>query len=155
LQKPTLKEVGLALALFVGYMIYSVVIGLVLEQVGISPSSGVDMAVNFMIYPQLIFSMMTEEFIKFIPFIFFMRVIYKYTENRKTAIIVAMTIVMIVFGMLHADSWIMLIYAILVQGLESIFEFYGYIKTKNMLIPYITHLAIDAFIMSMIIFGIF
>lgn len=153
-QKPTLKEVGLALALFVGYMIYSVVIGLVLEQVGISPSGGADMAVNFMIYPQLIFSMMTEEFIKFIPFIFFMRVIYKYTENRKTAIIVAMTIVMIVFGMLHADSWIMLIYAIFVQGLGSIFEFYGYIKTKNMLIPYITHLAIDAFIMSMFVFGI-
>jgi len=42
---------------------------------------------------------------------------------------------------------------LLMQGLGSIFEFYGYIKTKNVFISYITHLLTDVFIFALIVVG--
>ena len=47
----------------------------------------------------------------------------------------------------------MFLFALAIQGFGSIFEFIGYIKTKNILISYITHLCTDIFIYSIVIIG--
>lgn len=100
-----------------------------------------------------IFSLMGEEFLKFIPFMFFLRVIYKYSKNRKVSVIISVAIIMVMFACLHAYNPIMLIFALFIQGFGSIFEFYGYIKTKNILISYITHLLTDWFVFILMLLG--
>lgn len=41
---------------------------------------------------------------------------------------------------------------LLLQGLESLFELYGYIKTKNLLALYLSHLLTDTMIFILILF---
>lgn len=153
-QKPALKDVALAVGLFIAYILYAYVMTIVLSNVGIVGSSDASPTIAFMDIPPLIFSLMGEEFIKFIPFIFFLRIFFKYTDNRKLSVIVSMLVVMVLFACIHAFDFRMLMFALFIQGLGSIFEFIGYIKTKNILISYITHLCTDVFIYLIIIMGI-
>lgn len=153
-QKPTLKEVGLAVVLFAGYIIYAAAMNPVLEFFAITSSGTVSAnSIDVIMMLSLVFSLMCEEFLKFIPFMFFMRVVYKYSNNRKLAVIVSMILVMLFFASIHAYNFTMLIFAIFIQGFGSIFEFYGYIKTKNIWIPYITHLCTDLFIFLVVFLG--
>lgn len=154
-QRPKAKEIALAAALFVGYMIYSFVMGSVLEFFSLSGTPTVEgVTLTVANIPPLLFSLMGEELIKIIPFLFFLRVFYKYSSNRKLSIVAAMIIVMVFFAMLHLMDLKSLISVLLVQGLGSIFEFYGYIKTKNVFISYTTHLLTDVFIFVIVIMGI-
>ena len=89
--------------------------GIILEQFGItSPGTIEESSVNMFSTIVLIFSLMGEEFMKFIPFIFFLRVFYKYSNNRKLSLILSIIIVMIFFASLHALNFTMFIYALFV-----------------------------------------
>ncbi|MDO5810876.1 MAG: hypothetical protein Q4Q37_07240 [Methanobrevibacter sp.] len=89
-QKPRLKDVGIAVLLFAGYMIYSLALLAVLEQFGIVGGNLVgESTVTVMTMLPMVFTLMTEELIKFIPFMFFLRVGYKYSHNRKRSVVVA------------------------------------------------------------------
>ena len=141
--------------LFAGYMIYSLALLAVLEQFRIVGGDlvGESRVTVISLFP-LVFTLMTEELIKFIPFMFFLRVGYKYSHNRKMSVVVAMLLVMAFFATLHAFNFNMLIFALFIRGLGSIFEFIGYIKTKNILISYITHLCTDVFIFTIVLLGL-
>ena len=148
-------DIALAVALFIGCRIYSIAMGIILEQFGItSPGTIEESSVNMFSTIAMIFSLMGEEFMKFIPFIFFLRVFYKYSNNRKLSLILSIIIVMIFFASLHALNFTMFIYALFVQGFGSIFEYIGYVKTKNMWISYLTHLCTDIFVFSMFLLNI-
>ena len=154
--KPTKSEIRLAVLLFIGYMIYAIAVGEVLDLIGQSSTvSGDYFGVNWEMLFSLVFSMLAEEFVKFIPLMFFMRLLYKYTNNRKLSIVVSTAVILIFFGLLHYDPGITPIMSVLViQGLGSIFELYGYIKTKNLFVPYLCHLLTDGFIfLLMLLFG--
>lgn len=152
---PSRRDIVLIVALFAGYMIYSIAMDAILSQFGIVSSgtidpptfSDMDLAIKF------IFSVLGEEFIKFIPFMFFLRVIYKYTNNRKLSVVVSVALIMVMFASMHAYNPIMFIFALFIQGLGSIFEFYGYIKTKNILVSYLCHLLTDEFIFAVSLLG--
>ena len=152
-QKPALKDVALAVGLFIAYILYAYVMTIILSNFGIAGNSDAS-PITFIDIPPLLFSLMGEEFIKFIPFIFFLRIFFKYTDNRKLSIIVSVLGVMALFACIHAYDLKILLFALFIQGLGSIFEFIGYIKTKNVLISYITHLCTDVFIYLIIIMGI-
>lgn len=78
-QKPKLKDVGLAVALFVGYIVYASLMGMLLENIGIVGGELVESStVTVMTTLPLIFSLMTEELIKFVPFMFFLRLFFKF-----------------------------------------------------------------------------
>lgn len=150
-QVPNGKEVLLAVGLFIGYVIYALVLGMLLTTVNIHPPEVVQVF-TLLDIPPMIFSLMTEELVKFIPFIFLLRICYKYSDNRKLSIILSVLIVMIFFGAIHADSLESLLFTIPIQGFGSIFEFIGYIKTKNLIVSYITHLCTDIAIILLAIF---
>ena len=61
---------------------------------------------------------------------------------------------MLMFASMHAFNYVMLIYAVFIQGFGSIFEFYGYIKTKNIIVPFLSHLFTDEFILLMVLLGL-
>ena len=154
-QKPKLKDVGLAVALFGGYILYAFVVTTLLEQVGITGGKLIEEStLSIMTIISSVFSLMSEEFVKFIPFIFFLRVFFKYTENRKLSVIISVGLVMAFFACLHAYNFKMLLFALCIQGFGSIFEYIGYIKTKNILISYITHLCTDVFIYAVVLLGL-
>ena len=151
---PSRRDILLVVVLFVGYLIYAVLMGAILEQFGIVSSGTVNPeSVTVMSLVGLVFSVMAEEFLKFIPFMFFLRVIYKFSNNRKLSLIISVAIIMIMFASLHTYNPIMFMFALCIQGFGSIFEFYGYIKTKNLMIPYLTHLFTDLFVFSIILLG--
>lgn len=60
---------------------------------------------------------------------------------------------MICFGLLHHDFASSIWACLLTQGVGTIFEIYGYYKTKNLLVPYISHILTDAFLMIMVMIG--
>ena len=152
---PSRKDLVLIVALFVGYIVYGMVMGMILKQFGIvSPGTMGSESVTVMTLVTSIFSLMGEEFFKFIPFIFLLRVIYKFSNNRKLSVILSVAIIMVMFACFHAYNPTMLIFALFVQGFGSIFEFYGYIKTKNLLVPYLTHLLTDEIIFIIALLGI-
>ena len=152
---PSRRDILLAVALFAGYIIYAFAMGSILELFGIVSSGTVDSnSVTVMTLVASIFSLMSEEFIKFIPFMFFLRVLYKYSNNRKLSVIISTAIVMVIFASLHAFNFVMFIFALCIQGFGSIFEFYGYIKTKNIFIPYISHLLTDELIFIIMLLGL-
>ena len=154
-QKPEARDVALAVILFVLYIVYSVVVSDFLDLFGATSNDLIwPETVTIMIIIPLFFSLMTEEFIKFIPFMFFLRVFYKYSNNRKISVIGSMLLVMVFFALLHTMSFEGLLFAICLQGFGSIFEFIGYIKTKNIFISYITHLCTDVFIFLLVMLGI-
>ena len=154
-RKPSRRDLLLVVALFAGYMIYSLAIGMVLEQIGIVSSGTVDpTSVGAMILVITVFNVLGEEFIKFIPFMFLLRVIYKYSNNRKLSVIISVALIMIMFASIHAFNPIMFIFALFIQGFGSIFEFYGYIKTKNVLVSFLCHLLTDEFIFMLMLLGI-
>jgi hypothetical protein len=95
-RKPSRRDLLLVVALFAGYMIYSLAIGMVLEQIGIVSSGTVDpTSVGAMKLVITVFNVLGEEFIKFIPFMFLLRVIYKYSNNRKLSVIISVALIMI------------------------------------------------------------
>lgn len=154
--KPTKSEIRLAILLFIGYMIYAIVVGDYLEVIGqASTATGDSLGVSWEMVLSLVFSMLAEELVKLIPLMLFMRLVFKYTNNRKLAIIVATIIVLIFFGLLHYDpETTPLISVLVIQGFGSIFELYGYIKTKNIFVPYLSHLLTDAFIFILMLMGL-
>lgn len=153
--KPTKGEIKLAVMLFIGYMIYAIAVGEILEVIGqASTATGDYLGVTWEMLFALVFSMLGEELVKFIPLMFLMRFVYKYTSNRKLAIVVSTAIVLIFFGLLHYDPEVTPILSVLlIQGLGSIFELYGYIKTKNIFVPYLCHLLTDGLIFFMMLIG--
>ena len=152
---PSRKDIVLVVALFVGYMIYAVVMDAILAQFGIVSNGTIDSeSLSVITLFESIFSIMGEEFLKFIPFMFFLRVIYKYSNNRKLSVIISVALVMLMFASMHAYNPIMFIFALFIQGFGSIFEYYGYIKTKNILVSYLTHLLTDEFIFIILLIGV-
>lgn len=154
-RKPTKGEIKLAVLLFIGYMIYAIVVGEILDLITQTSEVTADyLGVSIESLISLVFSMMGEELIKFIPLMFFMRLFYKYTQKRKVSVILSTVLVLIYFGMLHYDPGMTPLLSVLViQGLGSIFELYGYIKTKNVFVPYLCHLLTDAFIFAIALIG--
>ena len=76
-QKPKPKDIVLAVALFIGYIVYALVMGTLLETMGIVSSGLVETSsVSLMTTINSLFSIMSEEFVKFIPFIFFFKIAF-------------------------------------------------------------------------------
>lgn len=151
--KPTKNEIILAVLLFVGYIIYAIAMEYALELLGFSGNDP-PLEVTAISTFSLIFSMMGEELLKFIPLMFFMRLFYKITDKRNLSLAVSSVIVLTFFGLIHYDYSSPIIMCLLIQGLGSVFELYGYIRTKNLFVPYMTHLLTDAFIFIMILLNI-
>ena len=155
-KKPSRNEIILAVLMFAGYIIYSFIVATLLENFGLT-GTGYDelLTVNLESTASLVFSLMAEELIKFIPLMFFLRLFYKYTSNRKLSVALSSAIIIIFFGLLHyAPPYSTLISVLALQGFGTIFELYGYIRTKNVLVPYISHLLTDAIIFIMIFLGL-
>ncbi len=150
-QKPTRNEIILAVVMCLAYIVYSTIMTSFLNANGIPDVSGNDYSVISLI--GLVFSMMAEELMKFIPLMFLLRVFYKYSSNRRMSVIISSAITLVFFGLLHLEPTVSIISVLLIQGLGSIFHLYVYLKTKNLFVSYLSHLLTDASITIMVLIG--
>ena len=151
-QKPTRNEFILAVSMALAYFAYSTVFTLLLNANGIPDVTKADANVVALI--SLVFSMMAEELIKFIPLMFLLRVFFKYTSNRRLSIMASSVITLIFFGLIHLEPTVSIISVLVVQGAGSIFHLYVYLKTKNLFVSYLSHLMTDASVLILIMFGL-
>ena len=126
--KPTKNEIILAVLMFVIYVVYSIAMASALEMFNLLPVDETPLNLNIISLVSLFFSMMGEELLKFIPLMFFMR----HFDPSSTSIASVL----------------------LLQGVGSLVEMYGYAKTKNLFVPYMSHLFTDAFSFILIMLGI-
>lgn len=151
-QKPTRNEFILAILMALAYIAYSTVFTLLLNANGIPDVTKADANVVALI--SLVFSMMAEELIKFIPLMFLLRVFFKYTSNRRLSIMASSVITLIFFGLIHLEPTVSIISVLVVQGAGSIFHLYVYLKTKNLFVSYLSHLMTDASVLILIMLGL-
>lgn len=152
-KKPTKDELILAVVMFLAFFAYSLVMTNFLAMTGIPNTGSRDEGIATI--APLIFSMMAEELLKFIPLMFLMRVFFKYSSNRRMSIIVSSAFTLVIFSLIHLEPGISIASVLLIQGLGSVFHLYAYLKTKNLFVSYLAHLMTDAIIIAMGILGIF
>ncbi|WP_405316263.1 type II CAAX prenyl endopeptidase Rce1 family protein [Methanobrevibacter sp.] len=151
-KKPTKDEVILAVVMFIAFFIYSLIMTNLLDASGLASIGSGDVDIVPII--SLMFSMMAEELMKFIPLMFLLRVFFKYTSNRRLSIIVSSAITLVFFALIHLEPGVSLLSVLLIQGFGSLFHLYVYLKTKNLFASYLSHLMTDAFVLIMAMFGI-
>ena len=151
-KKPTGDELILAVLMFLAFFAYSLVMTNFLASSGMPNMDGSSEGIVNIV--GLIFSMMAEELVKFIPLMFLLRVLFKYTSNRKLSIMLSSAVTLVFFGLIHLEPGVSIISVLLIQGLGSIFHLYAYLKTKNLITSYIAHLMTDAIVLIISMLGI-
>ena len=151
-QKPTKNELILAVLMGLAYIVYSSIFTNLLFTSGL-PDVGTSDA-NIVTIVSLIFSMMAEELIKFIPLMFLLRVFFKYTSDRRLSIIASSILTLIFFGLTHLEPGTTIVSVLVIQGAGSIFHLYAYLKTKNLFVSYLSHLMTDAAILITVMIGL-
>ena len=152
-RRPTNDELILAVVMFLAFFIYSSIMTNLLDASGLASITSGDADIVPII--SLVFSMMAEELMKFIPLMFLLRVLFKYTSNRRLSITVSSAVTLVFFALIHLEPGVSLLSVLLIQGLGSLFHLYVYLKTKNLFASYLSHLMTDAFVLIMAMLGIF
>ena len=148
------KDVKFMIGIPFLYIISASLIGIILHYIGLTsnsnPAFGQLYSIIFWInYPFQIFG---EELIKLIPFLIILFLVYKFTENRKIGIVIASLVSVLIFGLLHINSYGSIVHVIFIQGFCSLLFLYTYLKSKNIFISYIAHIVTDILIFIMGIF---
>lgn len=150
-KKPKLKDLKVVILCIVLYFIFSIVMRILIISIfgmqGPSPDTGVK-TVSETVFQviSILIGLMAEELVKVISLIGFMALIFKFTANRKNSMIAGVILCCIFFGLLHLKTYdFNVVYCLLGVGLGCIIHLYPYLKTKNIMNSYFTHIAIDLF----------
>lgn len=145
-RKISFNDVRLIIVSYIGYKVYYLIIYALFQITNYTTTSAESQFINMDILTLLVnfLQIFSEEIFRIFLFIFLMYYLYRYTNNRKKSIIISTIIMLIIFGLLHVNTYgYNIIQILLLQGLGSIFEFAGYLKTKNLAILIIIHVLIN------------
>lgn len=148
-------DIPLIIIALICYLMYTGIITLLLKNLGIevSPISIDNPITNLNSIIMVIIQLFGEEFCKLVPFLLVLTLLYDKTSNRKLSIVIAALVSVLLFGLVHIYSYNgHIIQILLIQGIGSLIFLFTYIKTKNILVSYIMHLALDflAFILMFV-----
>ena len=101
-----------------------------------------DMGLMFWI--KIIIQLFGEELYKILIFLGMLTIMFKTTKRRKLSIFVALIVSLTFFSFLHMTTYNNILQILLLQGVATIFCFYNYLKSKNIMTSYIHHLLYDA-----------
>ena len=87
-----------------------------------------------------LFQIVAEELYRVLIFIVALYLMYKFTKNRKTSIIIATIISLLIFGLMHINTYPNIAFCIIVMGFGTFFTLYPYLKTKNVLLSILVHM---------------
>lgn len=141
-RKPSLNDLKWAVAMALVYTVFSVACTYIpfFEDSGNFAVAAIDISNQI---ASLIFTLMGEELFKFIMLAFFLCILYKLTNNRKGSIVISMILSLILFGFAHYIPSGLFFSSIIIQGLGSVVHLFLYVKTKNLVVSYISHILTD------------
>lgn len=145
-KKISLKDIKLIILLLIGMYIYSIVMGAILVRLtgSIAGHSEMNTVPSLIFVISMIIQIFGEEFFKIFLLLILMYLVYRFTNNYKSSIIIGLIGSMVIFGLCHYMAYNgMILQILLLQGFGSIFEYFAYIKTKNIWVSYLLHLLRD------------
>ena len=80
-----------------------------------------------------------EELLRITCFLVVLWVAYRYTGDRESSVVTATIGCLVLFGLLHVNTYPNIVYCLLVMGLATFFTLYPYLKTKNVLLCILVH----------------
>ena len=103
----------------------------------------------------IIIQLFGEEFFKIFMLLLVMYGVYKLTNNSNIAVGLGLIGAMVIFGLCHYYAYDgRILQIILIQGFGSIFEYFAYLKTKNVWVSYLLHLVRDLIPTLLILFNV-
>ena len=147
IKKPTLNDLKVDVICYILFLIVSPFLSFISRfltgELVSHPSSGTTPDVLITVI-NIFMGLMSEELVKVISLLLVMGLIYYFTTNRKTSVIVAIIVSCTVFGLLHLPTYgFNVIQCLIAVGAACIIHLYPYLKTKNIVNSYITHVLID------------
>ena len=119
-------------------------------------NSIMDVDMNTTFWGLILVQLFGEELYKLLTFLIALILIYKLTKNRTLSVIAATAAMLLVFAVAHITSYNFNWSQILInQGIATLFCFYNYAKSKNILTSYLQHVLLDAIPFVMAMAGVF
>lgn len=146
-KKPKKEDVLLVILCCIGCMFLQVIFALSIFALGFDSGANTVNSLDWLLLITQFIQIIAEELFKAIVFLLVLYLVYNYTNNRKTSIIISTILSLFMFGLFHANSY-SLAYAIFAIGFGGFFELYPYLKTKNLLLSILVHIILNLFIMS-------
>ena len=98
---------------------------------------------DFVFAIQFLLQIFGEEMFRLDIFLIILSIVYKKMHKRKLGIVLGILVNAVIFGALHYSVYGNLLQVILVQGSSAVVGDYQYLRTKNIMIPYVSHLLVD------------
>lgn len=97
---------------------------------------------NFILATNML-QIIAEEIFRALLFLLLLKIVYNRGFPRKKAVIISIMLTLIVFGLLHFNSYQNILQILLIQGFGGFAEMYPYIKTKNLTLSVIVHILLN------------
>ena len=148
IKMPKLKDMKVVILCAIAYLVSTMAINMILEMFGVvgtsNPLGEAAAAAPLLVTVDLLVSLFGEELFKITIFLIVMAAAYHVTKNRKNSIIVGIVGACILFGLIHMPTYdFNIAQCMLLIGIGCVFHICPYVKTKNIVNSYITHLMID------------
>lgn len=148
-RKPEFKDLKVIILCFIIYIIFSAAMNILLGSLGLvnrsaASNSASPLGQTILSAAIIYFGLIGEELFKVTILLLFMAIMYGFTKDRKNSVIVGTIVCCILFGLLHLRVYgFNLIVCLLVGGVGCLIHLYPYLKTKNIVNSYLTHILID------------
>lgn len=145
-KKTRLKDFKIIIPCIILYILYAGLTRVLGGYLGFSAASNpiTQSAVSILDVVFILFQLMAEELFKVAVLLIAMGLIYYFTKNRKTTLVFAIFISVMLFGLIHLATYEYNLYqCIVVIGIGSLIHLYPYLKTKNVFNSYLVHIMID------------
>lgn len=155
--KPRKEDIKVIVLCFIAYFIFSVIMSHLLSIWGVAVAANPrdsSASPTILLIVSIFVQLMGEELFKVVTLILFMALSYHFTKNRKISMIVGIVISCLCFGLIHMGTYGNLAQCLLIVGVGCIFHLYPYLKTKNIMNSYLTHVLIDIIGFVPLIFGL-
>ena len=154
-KKPKIGDIKTVLIALVGMFVTILIIAIISMLLNmpsmIDSSNSYTITLNSIFLVTQFIQIIGEEIFKILSFIFILAISYRLTKhNRKRSVIIATFFTLLLFGLMHVNSYKSILYCIFCMGFGSIMELYPYLKTKNILLSIIVHFLYNLIVMLII-----
>lgn len=150
---PNLNDILLIILCALLYYLYSIIMIYIFNSTGVGTNGNVVTTnIDIILCLGLLIQLLGEELFKIILMLSVMFLVYNFTNKRKVSIICGVLISTLMFGLIHYNAYNgALAQIIIIIGFGSLFYTYAYLKTKNVIVAYISHILIDGIIICKLI----
>lgn len=157
IKKLSFKDIVRVIVTLILQFIFAMMVAAIIKFVFKVATNGNDvlnMKMDIIFWIKVIVQLFGEELYKILIFLVGLIIMYRLTKKRTLSIVIATTLSLLCFALIHMTTYNSVIQILLLQGLASLFCMYNYLKTKNILTSYMQHVLFDAIPFILAMFGI-